>query len=194
MGVFEIHTWNSAVARLERPDRIVFDLDPDPAVDWTAVVEAARLIRARLEGLDLVSFVKTTGGKGLHIVVPLRPGASWKEALDFSRGVSEEIERADPRHFTTEMPKAARKGRILIDYLRNNRGSTSVAAYSTRATPEAPISTPITWDELTPALRPDNFTLANIDARLAGLKKDPWAGFFEMKQRLTAAARRAVGV
>jgi bifunctional non-homologous end joining protein LigD len=193
MGILEVHTWNSTADHLERPDRIVFDLDPDPAVAWPAVIAAARLVRARLEQLGLVSFVKTTGGKGLHVVVPLRPGASWEDSFGFSRGLSEQIERADPRHFTTVMPKAARKGRILIDFLRNNRGNTSVAPYSTRARPAAPLSVPITWDELTPALRPDQFTLANIEARLKRLKKDPWAEYPKVKQRLTAAARKAVG-
>jgi bifunctional non-homologous end joining protein LigD len=193
IGILEIHTWNSTADHLERPDRIVFDLDPDPAVAWTAVIEAARLVRARLEQLGLASFVKTTGGKGLHVVVPLRPGASWRESLEFSRGLSEQIERADPKHFTTVMPKAARKGRILIDFLRNNRGSTSVAPYSTRAKPEAPLSVPVTWDELSPALRPDQFTLGNIGDRLARMKKDPWAEYLKVKQRLTAAARKAVG-
>jgi bifunctional non-homologous end joining protein LigD len=193
IGILEIHTWNSTVDHLERPDRIVFDLDPDPAVAWPAVIDAARLVRARLEQLGLVSFVKTTGGKGLHVVVPLRPGASWEDSFEFSRGLSEQIERADPRHFTTAMPKAARKGRILIDFLRNNRGSTAVAPYSTRAKPAAPLSVPVAWEELTPALRPDQFTLGNIDARLSRLKKDPWAEYMKVKQRLTAAARKAVG-
>ena len=193
IGILEIHTWNSTVDHLERPDRIVFDLDPDPAVDWTAVIDAARLVRARLERLGLVSFVKTTGGKGLHVVAPFRPGASWEESLEFARGLSEQIERADPKHFTTVMPKAARKGKILIDFLRNNRGSTSVAPYSTRARPEAPLSMPIAWEELTPILRSDQFTLANVDDRLARLEKDPWAEYDTVRQRLTAAARRAVG-
>jgi bifunctional non-homologous end joining protein LigD len=192
IGILEIHTWNSTADHLERPDRIVFDLDPDPAVAWSAVVDAARLIRERLEQLGLASFVKTTGGKGLHVIAPLRPGASWEESFEFSRGLSEQIERADPKHFTTVMPKAARKGKILIDFLRNKRGNTSVAPYSTRAKPAAPLSLPIIWEELTPALRPDQFTLANIHARLARLKKDPWAEYSKVKQRLTAAARKAV--
>jgi bifunctional non-homologous end joining protein LigD len=193
IGILEIHTGNSTADHLERPDRIVFDLDPDPAVDWPAVMDAARLIRARLEQLGLTSFVKTSGGKGLHVVVPLRPGASWEDTFEFSRGLSEQLERADPRHFTTLMPKAARNGRILIDFLRNNRGSTSVVPYSTRAKPVAPLSMPIAWEELTPGLRPDQFTLANIDDRLARLKKDPWAEYSKVRQRLTAAAHKAVG-
>jgi bifunctional non-homologous end joining protein LigD len=193
MGILEIHTWNSTASQLEKPDRVVFDLDPDPSVPWTRVADAARLLRARLEDLGFASFLKTTGGKGLHIVVPLRPGATWEDSFAFTRGVSEQIERAAPREFTTEIPKAARKGKILIDYLRNNRGNTSVAAYSTRAKPPAPVSTPITWDELTSTLRPDQYTLANIDERLRRLKKDPWADYGTVRQRLTAAARKAAG-
>jgi bifunctional non-homologous end joining protein LigD len=194
MGILEVHTWNSTADKLEKPDRVVFDLDPDPAVPWTATVEAARLLKARLEELDLESFLKTTGGKGLHIVVPFRPGSPWDEAFDFTRGISEQIERAHPRRFTTEIPKAARKGKILIDYLRNNRGNTAVAPYSTRAKPNAPLSVPIAWEELTESLRPDQYTLANIDARLAKLKKDPWRDYFTVKQRLTAAARKAAAL
>jgi bifunctional non-homologous end joining protein LigD len=194
MGILEIHTWNSTADALERPDRVVFDLDPDPAVPWPAVADAARLLKARLEELGLRSFLKTTGGKGLHIVVPFRPGAPWDEAFDFTRGISEQIERAHPRRFTTEIPKAARKGKILIDYLRNNRGNTAVAPFSTRAKPQAPLSVPIAWEELAESLRPDQYTLANIDERLKGLKKDPWADYFKVRQRLTAAARKAAAI
>ena len=193
MGILEIHTWNSTAEHMERPDRVVFDLDPDPSVGWPAVVEASHLVRVRLEQLGLASFVKTTGGKGVHVVAPLRPGSTWEDSFAFTQGLSEQIERADPRHFTTNMAKAARKGRIFIDFLRNNRGNTSVAPYSTRAKPKAPLSMPITWDELTPALRPDQFTLANVEEHLARRKKDPWADYAKTKQRLTAAMRKAVG-
>ena len=194
MGILEVHTWNATADALEKPDRVVFDLDPDPAVPWSAVADAARLLEARLADLGLRSFLKTTGGKGLHIVVPLRPGAPWDEAFDFTRGISEQIERAHPRRFTTAIPKAARKGKILIDYLRNNRGNTAVAPYSTRARPEAPLSVPIAWDELTASLRPDQYTLANIDERLKRRRKDPWAEYFSVRQRLTAAAKKAAAL
>jgi bifunctional non-homologous end joining protein LigD len=128
IGVLEIHTWNSVVADLERPDRLVFDLDPGPGVAWARVVDAARLIRARLEAAGLESFVKTTGGKGLHVVTPLRPGPTWDEASVFARSMAERIEREDPRRFVAHMAKVDREGRIFIDYLRNVRGATSVAA------------------------------------------------------------------
>jgi bifunctional non-homologous end joining protein LigD len=193
MGILEIHTWNSRADDVEHPDRVVFDLDPDPSVGWPAVVEAARLLRSRLADLDLESYVKTTGGKGLHVVVPLLPKSDWSETFALTRALSERLEREQPERYTTEMPKARRKGKILVDYLRNNRGNTSVAAYSTRARAQAPLSTPLRWDELS-RVAPDQFTVANLPRRLAALKGDPWAGYFEARQRLTPAAKRALGI
>jgi DNA ligase D len=184
IGILEIHTWNSEVADLDRPNRLVFDLDPGPGVAWPKVVEAARLVRARLEAAGLESFVKTTGSKGLHVVTPLRPGPTWDEGSAFARRLAEDLEREDPRGFVAHMAKADREGRIFVDYLRNLRGATSVAAYSTRATPDAPISTPIGWDELSPRLRSDHFTIANLPKRLAGLKGDPWAEYWSLRQKL----------
>jgi bifunctional non-homologous end joining protein LigD len=187
MGILEIHTWNSTADHLEHPDRVVFDLDPDPSVPWPRIIEAARRVRAHLEGLGLESFVKTTGGKGLHVMVPLAPEAGWDEGYEFSRQVAEAIEREEPRAYTTAMPKAQRKSRIFIDSLRNNRGNTSIAAYSTRARAGAPVSVPLDWDELDPKLRSDHFTIANLRARLSALKGDPWARYFRLKQRLPGA-------
>ncbi len=187
IGILEIHTWNSVVQRLERPDRVVFDLDPGPGVEWKRVIEAARLIRERLRALKLESFVKNTGGKGLHVVVPLSPGASWDEGSAFARAVAEGIAREDPRGYIARMAKDERKGRIFIDYLRNVRGATSVAAYSTRAKPQAPVSVPLDWDELSPRVGPDHYTIANLPRRLAGLKADPWAGYWTARQKLPAA-------
>jgi bifunctional non-homologous end joining protein LigD len=194
MGILEIHTWNAVADDIERPDRVVFDLDPDPSVGWDRVVEAAVALRGRLEALGLESFVKTTGGKGLHVVVPLRPASTWEESFAFSRAVAEEMERGQPRAYTTAMPKAQRRGRILIDYLRNNRGNTSIAAYSTRARPGAPVSTPITWDELEKGVRPDQYHVGNVPERLRGLKADPWKRYWSVRQRITAALRRQLGL
>jgi bifunctional non-homologous end joining protein LigD len=146
IGILEIHTWNSVAADLERPNRLVFDLDPGPGVAWSRVVEGARLIRERLGAAGLESFVKTTGSTGLHVVAPLRPGPSWDEGSAFARAVAEGFEREDPRRFVAHMAKADREGRIFIDYLRNLRGATSIAGYSTRARPDAPVSTPLGWD------------------------------------------------
>jgi bifunctional non-homologous end joining protein LigD len=194
MGILEIHTWNSVADQIERPDRVVFDLDPDPSVGWERVVAAAQALHERLDGLSLESFVKTTGGKGLHVVVPLRPASTWEESFAFSRVLSEEMERAAPKAYTTAMPKAQRRGRILIDYLRNNRGNTSVAAYSTRARPGAPISAPLTWEELAAGVRPDQFHVGNIRKRLDSLKADPWKRYWSVRQRITAAVRKQLGL
>ncbi len=137
MGVLEIHVWGSQARRLEKPDRLIFDLDPDPAVAWPQVVTAAREVRLVLQELGLVSFLKTTGGKGLHLVVPVTPRLEWDEAKDFCRSVANFIVRAAPDRYIATMSKAARKGKIFIDYLRNGRGATAIAPYSTRARPGA---------------------------------------------------------
>jgi bifunctional non-homologous end joining protein LigD len=190
MGILEIHTWNSLASRVEEPDRIVFDLDPGPAVGFQRVMAGARLLRESLRAVGLESFVKTTGGKGLHVVVPLGPGHGWDETFGFSQRVAEEIVRQDPRTYTDSMPKAGRQDKILLDVLRNNRGSTSVAAYSTRARPAAPVSVPLSWEELQPDLRPDRYTVENLHRRLASLPADPWARYFTLRQRLAAPRAR----
>jgi bifunctional non-homologous end joining protein LigD len=176
-GVLEIHPWGSTLADIERPDRLIFDLDPGPGVDWPAVIAAAHAVRDLLGELGLASFVKTSGGKGLHVVAPLTPRADWSEAKEFSHALALLLEKTDPARYIANMAKARRKGRIFVDYLRNGRGATAVAAYSTRGRPGAAISTPITWDELTPKLGPAAFTLKNLPARLKRLKQDPWAEF-----------------
>jgi bifunctional non-homologous end joining protein LigD len=190
MGVLEIHTWNAQAAALETPDRLVFDLDPGPDVPWPAVLTAARLVRSSLDARGLTSFVKTTGGKGLHVVAPIRPGPGWSACVDFTRDVAEALEAETPRAFTTRMAKTARKGRIFIDYFRNQRGATSVAAYSTRAREGAPVSTPITWDELDAIPSGSHFTIETVERRLAKLKSDPWADYRTQRQSLPTGRRR----
>lgn len=185
LGILEVHTWNACADRLEQPDRVVFDLDPAEDVSWTRVVEGARLLREELRGLGLASFVKTTGGKGLHVVVPFQRGPSWEDGLEFSRALAERIAGERPGEYLAEMSKAKRRGRIFIDYLRNLRGSTSISAYSTRAKPGAPVSTPVHWDELEPDLRPDTYTVANLPRRLAALREDPWREYGRVRQRLS---------
>jgi bifunctional non-homologous end joining protein LigD len=184
IGILEIHTWNSVVADLERPNRVVLDLDPGPGVEWPRVIDGARLIRARLEARGLVSFVKTTGGKGLHVVVPLDPGSSWDDGAAFARELAEAIAREHPREYVARMAKAERGGKIFIDYLRNQRGATSVAAYSTRARPHAPVSVPLGWDELSADVRSDHYTVATLPRRLRALRGDPWAGYASVRQSL----------
>jgi bifunctional non-homologous end joining protein LigD len=187
MGVLEIHVWGSRDGQLEKPDRLVFDLDPDPSVEWPRVIRAARQMRALLEELGLRSYLKTTGGKGLHLAVPLQPRAEWDVAKAFCRGVAELMVRADPDQFIATMSESARKGKIFIDYLRNARGATAIAPYSTRAKPGATVSTPIGWDELTPSLCSDRFTMGNLPARLKRFKKDPWGDLAKTRQSITAA-------
>ena len=192
MGIVEIHTWNVTADHLEHPNRIVWDLDPGPAVSWPQVIAAARTLRAVLETLGLECWVKTTGGRGLHVVVPVIPRRDWSECLAFSRAVAEALARTEPARFTTTFAKAGRESTILIDYLRNNRTNTSIAAFSTRARPGGPVSMPIRWDELRPRVRPEAFTVNSGARRLSRLRADPWPGYATARQRVTAAALRAI--
>jgi len=192
IGVLEIHPWGTRVERLERPDRLVLDLDPAPGLPWPRVVEAAEEARALLQDLGLVSFVKTTGGKGLHVVVPLRPEAGWDALRAVGEGVGAEMTRRAPDRYTINPLKAARRGRIFIDYLRNVRGATAVAAYSPRAKPGAPVSTPLAWAELSARTKPEAFTVETVPKRLASIRKDPWAEFFSVDQAITGRTATAL--
>jgi bifunctional non-homologous end joining protein LigD len=183
-GTVEIHPWGSLARDLERPDRLIFDLDPGEGVIWTDVIAAARALRDELETIGLASFVKTSGGKGLHVVVPVEPRISWDDAKAFTQSVAEKMSRDHHDRYVATMSKRARRGRIFIDYFRNGRGATAVAAYSTRARPRAPVSTPITWEELSEGMRPDHFTIDNLRERLDFLRRDPWEGFFKLRQKI----------
>ncbi len=183
-GVVEIHPWGSRADRLDRPDRLIFDLDPGEDVPWSAVITAARAVRGRLESHGLKSFVKTSGGKGLHVVVPVEPSAGWAEAKSFTAAIAEAMAAEQPDRYVATVAKRARRGRVFIDYLRNDPGSTAVAAYSPRSSPQASVSTPLEWDELSEGLRSDHFTVGNVRNRLAFLKRDPWQGFFTVRQRI----------
>jgi bifunctional non-homologous end joining protein LigD len=183
-GIVEIHPWGSRYAKLERPDRLIFDLDPGEGVRWSDMIDAARETRDFLAELKLQSFVKTTGGKGLHVVVPVEPTMDWEPAKAFTQSVAETLARKRPDRYVAIMSKRLRRGRVFIDYLRNGRGATAVGAYSTRALPRASVSTPLAWDELSEGLHSDHFTLSNIRARLQHLKDDPWPGFFKIRQRI----------
>ena len=153
---------------------------------WSAVVASTRQVRLFLQELGLESFLKTTGGKGLHLVVPIDRRHGWEEVKAFCRRVAELIVTADPRHYTANMAKAARRGKIFIDYLRNARGATAILPYSTRARPGAPVSTPLAWQELNPRIPSDHYTVRNLPKRLALLKRDPWEGIAALRQGLTA--------
>lgn len=190
MGMLEIHTWNATDNDIERPNRIIWDLDPGEAVAWPDVVAASRVVREMLDTLGLKSWVKTTGGRGLHVVVPIIRHRDWSECLVFARNVARVLERHAPTAFTTALPRQGRERKILIDYLRNNRTNTAVAAFSTRARAGAPVSTPIAWAELADRMEP--FTIATVSKRVARLRQDPWAGYWTVRQRVSAAAYRSV--
>jgi bifunctional non-homologous end joining protein LigD len=192
-GVLEIHPWGARLDDPERPDRVVIDLDPDEGLDWGPVVEAAHEVRRRLAALDLVGFAKTTGGKGLHVVVPLTPDAGWDRVKGFAEDLARAMAADAPDRFTATAAKAARKGRIYVDWLRNARGATAVAAYSPRARPHAAVSTPLAWDELSPAVRPGHFTVRTLPGRITHLGGDPWHGIDSLDQRLPAATPRRRG-
>jgi bifunctional non-homologous end joining protein LigD len=191
MGTIELHTWGASAPQIERPDRMIFDLDPDEGLDWSLVIDAARLVKTVLDELGLKSFLKTTGGKGLHIVVPLASRHDWEAVKGFSGAVAEHIAGVVPERFTANMSKARRKGRIFIDFHRNDRGATAIAAWSARARSMATISVPIAWDELDVKLTSSHFNVRNVGARLAQ-KQDPWAGYWTLRQNLTADMRRAL--
>lgn len=186
-GALEIHPWGCRAADLEHPDVLTFDLDPAPGAPWRAVAAAAREARARLETLGLGAFLKTTGGKGLHVAVPLKPRASWPEAKAFCKAFAELMAADAPELYTTKLNKAARRGRLFIDYLRNERGATAVAAYSPRARPGAPVSTPLSWSELSGSMRSDKFDVRTV---LPRLERDPWEGFERARRDLPRAGSR----
>lgn len=176
-GVLEVHPWSAALTNLERPDQIVIDLDPGEGVGWPEVITAATEVRERLDGLGLAGFVKTSGGKGLHVNVPLRPAAGWTAVKAFAKALADAMAADSPDRYVATVAKAKRRGRILIDYLRNARGATAVAPYSTRARAGAPVSMPLGWGELGPEIGPAYFTVANSANRLANLDADPWGDF-----------------
>jgi bifunctional non-homologous end joining protein LigD len=180
-GVLEIHPWGSTTTDIERPDMMIFDLDPGENVSWRAVIDAAFEVRRRLASFGMTGFVKTSGGKGLHVVAPLQPKATWPTAKSFAKSIADQMTADSPDHFVATITKSKRHGKILVDYLRNGRGATAVAPYSTRARPGAPVSLPIGWTELESIAGPAYFTLANAPVRLANLatdtSADPWDGF-----------------
>jgi bifunctional non-homologous end joining protein LigD len=183
-SVLEIHPWGSQADRPELPDRATIDLDPGDDVPWEHMTEAALEVRRRLSDLGLQSFVKTTGGKGLHVVFPLTPKVDWDTLKAFTQVLAAQMAADRPDRYTANPAKQERHGRIYLDYLRNGMGATAVGAYSTRARPGATVSTPLAWDELGPAIRGDHFTVENLPKRLAVLDKDPWEGIFSLKQEL----------
>lgn len=190
MNVLEMRGWGSLADKLEVPDRLVFDFDPGEGVPWKALAEAALTVRELLERVGLKSFAKTTGGKGVHVVVPLQRRAGWDAAKAFTKRVAERLEALDPSRYLVSMAKAERKGKIFVDYLRNQRGATSVLPYSPRARPGATVSMPVAWDDL-PRVSPPDFTVKTAPAHARKRRKDPWAAMPDTRQTLTKAMLEA---
>jgi bifunctional non-homologous end joining protein LigD len=186
-GMLELHTWGSKVGDLERPDVLVFDLDPDEGLGWKDVLSAAAQVRGVLEGAGLACWPRVTGGKGLHIVVPIKPELEWDVVKAFCQRTARAMERAEPKRFVSVASKAKRHGRIFLDYLRNGRGSTAASSYSLRARPGLPVCVPVSWDEV-PSLRSAaEWTIADVRERIEG--PDPWSGFAKSRRSL----RRLLG-
>jgi bifunctional non-homologous end joining protein LigD len=181
MGALEIHAWGCRSDRLDAPDQLVFDIDPDEGLAWERVLEAAHTLRAHLEQLGLGCFVRVTGGKGLHIVTPVVPETAWDQAKQFCKGVAAALAEREPGKYLATMSKRARKGKIFIDYLRNGAGATAICSYSTRTRAGATVAVPISWAELDAGVRSDAFDVENIVQRLATLKRDPWEDFDDLR-------------
>jgi bifunctional non-homologous end joining protein LigD len=193
MGALELHPFGSRAPRLDCPDRIIMDLDPGDGVDWQALAEAARLMRTLLEELGLRAFLKTTGGKGVHVVVPLQPRLGWVDVKRFAKGLADLVTHTFPERYIAIASKARRAGKIFIDYLRNGEGATAIAPYSVRARRNAPVAMPIEWDALDgPDLRFDCYNVRNASRHIGERGGDPWAEFFEVRQSVTKAMMRKV--
>ncbi len=189
IGALEVHHWGARADRVEAPDRIVFDLDPGAGVSWAALCAAAGEIRALLAEVGLESWVKTSGGKGIHVVAPIERRATWAQVSAFTRAVAETLEEHAPDRYLSRAAKAARSGRIFIDWLRNTRGATAVAAWSTRARPGAPVSLPCSWAALAGLGRADALGVAAVLADGVPYRTDPWRGMLTTRQRLPAGVR-----
>jgi bifunctional non-homologous end joining protein LigD len=192
-GAVEFHTWGATLPDVAHPDRFTLDLDPDPDLPWKKLREATLMVRALLDELKLASFLKTTGGKGLHVVAPIEPRLGWDEVKEFTRRIALFLQKARPDLFLASMSKEKRKGKIFVDYLRNGETASAVAAYSPRARPEGGVSTPLAWDELGAADPRGRHTVKSVPLRLRRLGADPWKDYFMEKQTITSAMRRALG-
>ncbi|MBX8600472.1 DNA ligase D [Pseudomonas cichorii] len=192
MGAIEFHTWGATHDRIETPDHLVLDLDPDPALPWRSMIEATQMLLAVLEELGLEAFLKTSGGKGMHIIVPLARQADWDSVKAFAKAIAEFVSRQLPERFTAVMGPKNRVGRIFVDYLRNTRGGSTVTAYSVRARPGLPVSVPISRDELEGLQSARQWHIGNLEQRLRQLGSDPWAGY-RNRQRITQKMWKQLG-
>lgn len=184
-GIVEIHPWGATSKDITKPDRIIFDFDPDVELDWKLVVEAAFTMKKKLEKLGLKSFLKTTGGKGLHVTVPIKPKYGWHIIKPFAKALAESMVKDEPKKYTANMSKASRKGKIFIDYLRNGETATAISAYALRARAGATVAMPMDWKEITPKLDPKKFNLRTVPAILKK-RSDPWKDFYKTNQQITA--------
>jgi len=191
-GVLEIHLWGARADDVESPDRMIFDLDPAPGVSWGRVKEAALRLKALLEELGLETWIKTTGGKGLHVALPIARRSTWSEVAAFARAVAQRLSDDEPEKYLAKASKAERKGKIFVDWLRNTRGATAIAPWSTRAREGATISAPIAWKELGALRSGDQYTVENVPALAGKQKRDPWEGMIRSKQRLTASMLKRI--
>ncbi|MDB4976484.1 MAG: hypothetical protein JWN48_4825, partial [Myxococcaceae bacterium] len=194
IGALELHTWVCHADKVERPDQFIFDLDPDEGLAWDAVVEAAFLMRRRLAELGLDSFVKTTGGKGLHVVAPVARKLDWEAHRNFAKALADTVARAEPKRYLTNMRKDLRKGKLFVDWMRNGRGATAIAPYSTRAREGATVATPIGWEELEQGVDPKSFDVYGVIHRLQNMKTDPWQAYASTKQSVSSATLKKLGV
>ncbi len=184
MGALELHIWGAHVDDVEKPDRLVFDFDPDEAVDFTTVKASAKEMRDRLSALGLTSFALATGGKGIHVVVPLTPGHGWDDVKMFAEAMARMLAAEEPDRYLAEASKERRKGRIFIDWLRNGRGATAIAPYSTRARSTAPVAWPLAWNALSSLKNAHATTVENAGALARRQKRDPWEKYFAVEQLL----------
>lgn len=194
LGVLELHPWGSRNDRLDRPDRMILDLDPGEGVTWDAIRDAAANLRERLQQLGLESLLRTTGGKGLHVVVPLVRRNGWDEIKATAQALAEAMVRDEPERYVASASKSKRSGKIYVDYLRNSQGATAVASYSTRARSGAPVAVPLRWDELARLESSAHYNIANVPQRLASLGSDPWNGFFDVNQSVTRQMMKELSV
>ncbi len=194
IGVLEIHDWVVSLPKVSEPDHIVFDLDPDEDLDFSILKAAAVEVRDFLAELGFKTFLRATGGKGLHVVAPLTPKLGWDEVKGFAKAVADALATARPDRYTANMAKKVRTGRIFVDYLRNQRGGTAICNYSTRARKGATVAVPLRWDELKALKSAAPYTVKTLPARLKALKRDPWEGFFSTRQSITAKAKKALGL
>lgn len=184
LNVLEIHPWSSLVTNLDSPDRIIFDLDPGGELDQKEVIKAAFLVHDLLKEANLKSYVRCTGGKGLHVVAPIMPRYTWGDVRSFTKMIAELLESHDPKKFTAKSTKRGREDKIFVDYLRNGKGATAIGNYSTRAREGAPVAVPLSWDEIRGESKIPRFSIVTVLKRLRGQKHDPWTAMLKLSQKL----------